>query len=67
MRRTITIGLVIAGFALMAIGLLAAAPWDSASVSDSDPAFLGAPTLFVFGIVAIVGAAVLYELLPDRD
>ena len=67
MRRAITIGLVVAGFALMAIGLLGAAPWDTASVADSDPAFVGAPTLFLLGIVAIVGAAVLYEVLPDRD
>lgn len=66
MRRTITITLVGVGLLLMAIGLLAAAPWGTSSVSDGDPAFTGAPILFVLGIVSVIGAALLYELLPDR-
>ena len=66
MRRTITIGLVVVGFALMLIGFVAAAPWGSSSVADSNPAFVGAPLLFVLGIVAVVAAAVLYEVLPDK-
>lgn len=66
MRRPITIGLVVIGFVLMLIGYLAAAPWGSSSAADSDPAFVGAPLLFVLGIVAVVFAAVLYELLPER-
>jgi ABC-type transport system involved in cytochrome c biogenesis permease subunit len=67
MRKTITVGLVVVGFALMLIGFLAAAPWGSSTVADSDPVIVGAPFLFILGIVSVVAAAVLYELLPDRD
>ena len=66
MRRIITVSLVIAGFVLMLIGFLTAAPWGSSSVADSNPVIVGAPILFLLGIVSVVGAAVLYELLPDR-
>ena len=66
MRRTVTVALIVLGFVLMVIGYLASAPWGSSSVADADPAFSGAPILFLLGIVAIVAAAVLYEILPDR-
>jgi uncharacterized BrkB/YihY/UPF0761 family membrane protein len=66
MRRTITVGLVILGLALMLIGFVTAAPWGSSSAADSDPALAGAPLLFMLGIVSTVAAAVLYELLPDK-
>lgn len=66
MRRAITVGLVVVGFALMLIGFLAAAPWGSSAVADSDPAFKGAPLIFILGIVSTVAAAVVYELLPDK-
>ncbi len=66
MRRTITVTLVVAGLALMVIGMLAAAPWGAESVADGDPTFTGAPILFVLGIGSVIGAALLYELLPDR-
>ena len=66
MRRTITIGLVVVGFVLMVLGFLTAAPWGSSSVADSNPVILGAPILFLLGIVSVVAAAVLYEVLPDR-
>ena len=66
MRRTITSSLVIVGFVLMVIGFLTAAPWGSSSVADSDPVIVGAPLLFLLGIVSVVGAAVFYELLPDK-
>ena len=66
MRRIITVSLVIAGFALMLIGFITAAPWGSSSVADSNPVIVGAPLLFLLGIGSVVGAAVLYELLPDR-
>lgn len=66
MRRTTTIGLIVTGFVLMVIGYLASAPWGSSSVSDADPSFVGAPILFILGIVAILMAAILYEILPDR-
>lgn len=66
MRRTITLSLVVAGFALMVIGFFVAAPWGTSSIEDADPAFTGAPLVFVVGIISVVAAAVLYELLPDR-
>lgn len=66
MRRTITVGLVVIGLALMLIGYLLAAPWGSHSVADSDPTMTGAPAVFLLGIVSVVGAAVIYELLPER-
>lgn len=66
MRRTITIGLVAFGFALMLIGFLTAAPWGSSLESDSNPVIMGAPVLFLVGIVSVVAAAVLYEVLPDK-
>ena len=67
MRRIVTLILVMVGFALMVVGYLNSAPWGASSVADSDPAFVGAPTLFILGIVAILSAPVFYELLPSRD
>lgn len=67
MRRTVTLLLVLAGLALMVVGYLNSAPWGSSSVADGDPVFLGAPMLFVLGIVLTLAAAVFYELLPSRD
>lgn len=66
MRRTLTLTLVIVGFALMVFGFLGAAPWGSAAVTDSDPRIIGAPVLFLLGVVSVVAAAVLYEVLPDK-
>ena len=66
MRRTITVSLVVVGLLLMLIGYLAAAPWGASSVADSDPRMMGAPLLFFLGIVSVITAAVLYEVLPDR-
>ena len=67
MRRNVTLLLVFFGLVLMVVGYFSSAPWGSSSVADSDPAFLGAPTLFILGIVAILAAAIFYELLPTRD
>ncbi len=66
MRRTVTVSLIVVGFVLMVVGFFVSAPWGTSSVEDADPAFTGAPSLFVVGIVSVVAAAVLYELLPDR-
>jgi len=66
MRKPITISLVIAGLVLMVVGFVAAAPWGATSVADSDPTFVGAPALFILGIVSVVAAAVLYEVLPNK-
>jgi uncharacterized BrkB/YihY/UPF0761 family membrane protein len=67
MRRIVTLLLVLAGLALMVVGYFSSAPWGASSVADSDPVFLGAPTLFILGIVVILAAAIFYELLPSRD
>ena len=66
MRRPVTITMVVAGLALIVIGLIAAAPWGTSSISDADPSFAGAPLLFILGIVSVIGAALVYELLSDR-
>jgi hypothetical protein len=66
MRRTVTVSLVVVGLALMLVGFLTAAPWGSSTVEDSNPVVMGAPLLFVLGIVSVVAAAVLYEVLPDK-
>ncbi len=66
MRRTVTVGLILNGLAFMLIGFLSSAPWGTDSVSNSNPAFAGAPLLFLFGILSVVSSAVLYEVLPDR-
>ena len=67
MRRILTFLLVLIGIGLMFVGYLSSAPWGASSPADSNPAFLGAPTLFILGIVTILGAALVYELLPARD
>lgn len=67
MRRIVTLLLVLVGLGLMLVGYFSSAPWGASSVRDSDPAFLGAPTLFIIGIVMILAAALFYELLPERD
>ena len=66
MRRQMTVGLVLVGVVLMVVGYLSAAPWGASSVSDSNPAFVGAPMLFLLGVASIIAAVVLYEVLPSR-
>ncbi len=66
MRKRTTVGLVVVGAVLMVIGYLGAAPWGASSVSDSNPAIVGAPVLFLLGIASIVSAVVLYEVLPNK-
>lgn len=67
MRRIVTLLLVLVGLGLMIIGYTNSAPWGSTSVADSDPTFVGAPALFILGIVMTLSAAIFYELLPSRD
>jgi len=50
----------------MVIGFLTAAPWGTDSVDNSNPVITGAPMLFILGIISVIAAAVLYEVLPDR-
>jgi hypothetical protein len=65
MRRTGTIALIVMGVALLLAGYLLAAPWGASTVADSDPAVVGAPILFIIGIVLLLSSALFYELLPD--
>lgn len=65
MRRVVTIVLVVVGIVLLVVGYLTAAPWGAGSVADSDPRLLGAPMLFILGIVVMLSAALFYELFPD--
>jgi len=67
MRRILTALLVVFGLVLMVVSYFSSAPWGASTVTDSDPAFVGAPTLFIIGIVSILAAALVYELLPSRD
>jgi drug/metabolite transporter (DMT)-like permease len=67
MRRTLTAILIVIGLGLMVIGYFTSAPWGASSVADSDPDFVGAPILFIVGIVLVLAAALFYELLPARD
>ena len=67
MRRIVTVLLVLIGIGLMVCGYLSSAPWGASLVADSNPAFVGAPILFVLGIVMVLAAALFYELLPARS
>ena len=67
MRRVLTVLFVLFGLGLMTVSYFSSAPWGSNTVADSDPAFVGAPTLFVIGIISVLLAALVYELLPTRD
>jgi uncharacterized membrane protein YidH (DUF202 family) len=69
MRTTIAIALVVAGFALQAVShLFLAAPIGTpTSVRFSDPRLPFAPALFILGVILVFVAAVVYELLPDRE
>lgn len=66
MRRRLTTGMLIGGVVLMVVGYLSSAPWGADSVTNSDPRFDFAPAVFVLGVVLAIGAALVYELLPDR-
>lgn len=70
MKRTLlTILLVVVGFALQAVSyfLLAAPLGRPASPDFSNPRLPFAPGLFILGVMMVFLAAVVYELLPERD
>jgi hypothetical protein len=66
MRSFVTWLLALGGLALTIVGYFLAAPWGSSSEADSNPIVVGAPLIFILGIVSILAAAVFYELLPGR-
>ncbi len=67
MRNVLTVLMVVVGFALQAISyFVLAAPWVTTGVPSGEPRVVGAPVLFIAGVVLVFLAAVVYELLPER-
>ena len=64
----VAIVMVIVGFTLQVVSYLAlAAPLGiSATADDSNPRIPFAPVIFIFGVILVFLAAVVYELLPAR-
>jgi uncharacterized membrane protein len=69
MRTTLTLFLVIAGFALQAISyfFLAAPLGIPVNEAFSNPRVPYAAGLFVLGVMLVFLAAVVYELYPERE
>jgi drug/metabolite transporter (DMT)-like permease len=68
MRKALTVGMIIAGVALMVLSYMSlAAPWGNSTVANSNPRLQFAPAFFVLGVVLAFGSALVYEMLPDRD
>lgn len=67
MRSTLTLLMVIGGFALQAVSyFFLAAPWGiPTSPVYSNPHVPFAPALFILGVMLVFLAAVVYELLPE--
>ncbi len=68
MRTTVSILMVVLGFALQAVSyfFLAAPIGQPTSPAYSDPRLPFAPLLFIVGIALVFLAAVVYELMPDK-
>jgi len=69
MRKTITILMVIFGFGLQAVSFFYLAAPIGAVINEtfSNPRLPYAPVLFIIGVGTVFLAAVVYELLPDKD
>lgn len=68
-RKLVTAHLLVVGFAIMIVTyFLIAAPWGFPPSSEtfSNPRIPFAPVLFLTGILIAFGAALAYELLPDK-
>ncbi len=67
-RKRIVWLMVIGGFALQVIAyLFLAAPIGSPTGPEfSQPRLLGAPIVFICGVLLVFLSAVVYELLPPR-
>jgi Ni/Fe-hydrogenase subunit HybB-like protein len=68
-RATLAILMVIVGFALQGVSYFKlAAPWGIPnSPVFSNPRLPFAPTLFILGVMVVFLAAVVYELLPEKE
>lgn len=69
MRVLLTLLMIVAGFALQAVSYLyLAAPLGiPSSPVYSDPRVPFAPLIFIIGIMLVFLAAVVYELMPDKQ
>jgi hypothetical protein len=69
MRSILVWGMVIGGFTLQFIAyfFLAAPLGIPTSPAYADPRVPFAPLIFIFGVMLVFLAAVVYELLPDRE
>jgi cytochrome b subunit of formate dehydrogenase len=69
MRTIIVVAMIVVGFALQAVTFLfLAAPLGTPTdVRFSEPRLPFAPVLFILGVVIVFSAALVYELLPDRE
>jgi hypothetical protein len=70
MRSVITLSMVVAGFALQVVSyVFLSASWGFPPSDEtySNPAFPFAPLLFIFGVILVFLAAVVYELLPEHE
>lgn len=68
MRKPIVVMMVLGGFVLQAVSyfLLAAPLGVPTSPDSSNPRLLFAPGLFILGVMIVLLAAVVYELLPEK-
>lgn len=68
MRLIIPLAMIVVGFALQIVAyLFLAAPLGMGGEDHSNPRVPFAPMLFVLGVMLVFLAAVVYELLPDRE
>ena len=69
MRAFLTILMIVLGFALQAVSyfFLAAPLGIPTSPAYSDPRLPFAPLIFIIGVMLVFLAAVVYELIPDKQ
>ncbi len=69
MRRVLSLLMVILGFSLQAVSFffLAAPLGRPTSPEYADPRLPFAPVIFILGVAMVFLAAVVYELMPDRE
>ncbi len=69
MRVFLTLLMIVLGFALQAVSYLylAAPLGNPTSPAYSDPRLPFAPLLFIVGVILVFLAAVVYELIPDKQ
>ncbi len=67
MRSRIALFMIVVGFGFQAVSYFGlTAPWVTTGVPSGEPRVVGAPALFIAGVVLVFLAAVVYELLPER-